>query len=171
MKWHTWEAAVAHAAPAIPYPRNVHRKMSPQRLIRLAIANTLRGPHESCMPRLCKYPQKSAHFHVPIGTEWWKKGIYNEEWLQMSVYLALWATMPTSTAGHAKALIWRSKHQWHPQYNLQKTKGSKETKRSLNWSSSLCMSTGTEQLPTHHPISNGWSLLKAKQNWELCWLQ
>ena len=48
----TCETIVAHAAPAIPYPRKVHKTMSPTPFIALATANAFKGPHESFIPRL-----------------------------------------------------------------------------------------------------------------------
>ena len=53
--WHTCDSIVAHAAPAIPYPKTLHSSMSPRPLMALATAKAFKGPHESFMPRLETY--------------------------------------------------------------------------------------------------------------------
>lgn len=49
---HTCDAIVAHAAPAIPYPKNEHSTTSPIPFITVATAKAFNGPHESFIPRL-----------------------------------------------------------------------------------------------------------------------
>ena len=49
---HTCEAIVAQAAPAIPWPKKMHKTISPTPFITLAAAKAFKGPHESFMPRL-----------------------------------------------------------------------------------------------------------------------
>lgn len=154
-EWHTWEAIVAHAAPAIPYPITVQRKMSPARLTALAMANDFKGPTESCIPRLpitllsllgtfalqfliAKSPQTTGEKINVTRTApelpQQKKEITSQhrsicassdsrmrktlklprihphsnsgcKHTVIGVYLALWETKPTRTAGHANALI------------------------------------------------------------------
>lgn len=60
----TCDTIVAQAAPAIPYPRKVHKTTSPTPFIALATANAFRGPHESFIPRLRQKQKQKAGKNV-----------------------------------------------------------------------------------------------------------